>query len=61
MSAASSAETVVMDNFVFAHEVVTRAFPEDPGTPEVRMIYAVPAGLIARSWSSPGAKNLAVS
>jgi len=48
-----------MGNFVFDHEIVTRTFPEGPGTLEVVMIYEVLAGRIARSWSLPGAKTLA--
>jgi hypothetical protein len=49
---------IVMGNFVFDHEIVTRTFPEGPGTLEVVMIYEVQAGRIARSWSVPGAKTL---
>lgn len=49
---------IVMGNFVFDHEIVTRTFPEGPGTLEVVMIYEVAAGRIARSWSLPGAKTL---
>jgi len=49
---------IVMGNFVFDHEIVTRTFPEGPGTLEVVMIYEVQAGRIARSWSLPGAKTL---
>jgi hypothetical protein len=50
---------IVMGNFVFDHEVVTRTFPEGPGTLEVVMIYEVRDGRIANSWSLPGAKKLA--
>lgn len=49
---------IVMGRFVFDHEIVTRTFPEGPGTLEVVMIYEVSAGRIARSWSVPGAKTL---
>jgi hypothetical protein len=49
---------IVMGNFVFDHEIVTRTFPEGPGTLEVVMIYEVQAGRIARSWSLAGAKTL---
>jgi hypothetical protein len=49
---------IVMGNFVVDHEVVTRTFPEGPGTIDVVMIYEVQHGRIARSWSLPGAKNL---
>lgn len=50
---------IVMGNFVVDHEVVTRTFPEGPGTLELVMIYEVSGGRIARSWSIPGAKTLA--
>ena len=50
---------IAMGNFVIDHEVVTRTFPEGPGTLEVVMIYEVQAGRIAKSWSLPGAKTLA--
>jgi len=49
---------IVMGHFIFDHEIVTRTFPEGPGTLEVVMIYEVAAGRIARSWSLPGAKTL---
>lgn len=52
---------IVMGSFVFDHEVVTRTFPEGPGTLEVVMIYEVSGGRIARSWSIPGAKTLAAA
>lgn len=51
---------IVLGNFVFDHEIITRTFPEGPGTLEVVMIYEVAAGRIARSWSVPGAKTLAL-
>ncbi len=51
---------IVMGRFVFDHEIITRTFPEGPGTLEVVMIYEVSAGRIARSWILPGAKTLAV-
>jgi hypothetical protein len=54
---ASLQKRIVMGNFVFDHEIVTRTFPEGPGTLEVVMIYEVTAGRIARSWSLPGAKT----
>ncbi len=50
---------IVMGNFVIDHELVTRTFPEGPGTLEVVMIYEVRAGRIANSWSIPGEKRLA--
>lgn len=49
---------IVLGNFVFDHELVTRTFPEGPGTLEVVMIYEVINGRIAKSWSVPGAKVL---
>lgn len=49
---------IVMGNFVFDHEIITRTFPEGPGTLEVVMLYEVAAGRIARSWTLPGAKTL---
>lgn len=48
---------IVMGNFVFDHEIVTRTFPDGPGTLEVVMIYEVRDGRIARSWAVPGAKT----
>ena len=52
-------QRIVMGAFVVDHEVITRTFPEGPGTLEVVMIYEVAAGRIARSWTVPGAKTLA--
>jgi hypothetical protein len=49
---------IVMGNFVVDHEIVTRTFPEGPGTLELVMIYEVNAGRIARSWSIPGTRTL---
>jgi hypothetical protein len=49
---------IVMGNFVFDHELVTRTFPEGPGTLEVVMIYEVRDARIAQSWSVPGAKTI---
>ncbi len=49
---------IVMGSFVVDHEVITRTFPEGPGTLEVVMIYEVAAGRIARSWTLPSAKRL---
>jgi hypothetical protein len=54
-------QRIVMGNFVFDHEVVTRTFPEGPGTLEVVMIYEVHNGRIANSWSVPGAKLMTAS
>ena len=50
---------IVMGGFVIDHEIVTRTFPEGPGTLEVVMIYEVREGRIAKSWSIPGAKQIA--
>src|SRR5688500_12661586 len=41
---------IVLGSFVFDHEIITRTFPEGPGTLEVVMIYEVRAGRIANSW-----------
>jgi hypothetical protein len=49
---------IVMGNFVIDHELVTRTFPEGPGTLEVVMIYEVRDGRIANSWSIPGEKTV---
>ncbi len=45
---------VVAGNTVVDHEVVTRTFPEGPGTLELVMIYEVKDGRIAKAWSIPG-------
>jgi len=50
---------IVSGAFVIDHEIVTRTFPEGPGTLEVVMIYEVRDGRIANSWSLPGTKTLA--
>ena len=47
---------IVMGNYVFDHELVTRTFPEGPGTLECVMIYEVQHGRIAKAWSIAGAK-----
>jgi hypothetical protein len=49
---------IVMGNIVVDHEVVTRTFPEGPGTLELTMIYEVVNDRIARSWSIAGAKTI---
>ncbi len=49
---------IVTGSFVIDHEIVTRTFPEGPGTLEVVMIYEVRNGRITNSWSIPGAKKL---
>jgi hypothetical protein len=43
---------------VIDHELVTRTFPEGPGTQELTMIYEVNAGRIARAWSILGTKTV---
>ena len=48
---------IVLGNFVCDHEIITRTFPEGPGTLEVVMIYEVAAGRITRSWTVPGARR----
>ena len=50
---------VVVGNTVVDHEIVTRSFPEGPGTLELVMIYEVKDGRIAKAWSIPGEKRLA--
>src|SRR3954466_128638 len=49
---------IVMGNYVIDHEVVTRTFPEGPGTLECVMIYEVRNGRIAKAWSMAGPKAL---
>jgi len=49
---------IVLENFVFDHERVTRTFPEGPGTVELVMIYEVRHGRIARAWTLPGKKTV---
>lgn len=51
-------DRVVMGSVVLDHEVVTRTFPEGPGTLQVMMIYEVANGRIAKSWSIAGTKTL---
>jgi hypothetical protein len=43
--------------YVIDHEIVTRTFPEGPGTIELVMIYEVRGAHIARSWMIPGARG----
>ena len=49
---------LVMGTMVVDQELVTRTFPEGPGTLELIMIYEVQHGLISRAWSIVGAKEL---
>lgn len=51
---------VVMGSVVLDHEIVTRTFPEGPGTLQVMMIYEVKKGRIAKSWSIAGTKTFSV-
>ncbi|HEY3755572.1 MAG TPA: nuclear transport factor 2 family protein [Opitutaceae bacterium] len=52
-------QRIVLANKVIDHELVTRTFPEGPGTLEVAMIYEIRDGLIANAWSIPGTITLA--
>ncbi|HUR45546.1 MAG TPA: nuclear transport factor 2 family protein [Candidatus Saccharimonadales bacterium] len=49
---------IVMGHIVIDHELVTRTFPEGPGTLECVMIYEIQNGRIAKAWSIAGAKIL---
>ena len=49
---------IVMGNTVIDHELVTRTFPEGPGTIELVAIYEVQNGKIAKAWFITGAKTL---
>ena len=51
---------IVMGSIVVDHELVTRTFPEGPGTVELVMIYEVQQGRITKAWSIAGAKTLDV-
>jgi hypothetical protein len=48
----------VMGDIVIDQEVVTRTFPEGPGTLELVAIYQVQNGKIAKAWFIPGRKTL---
>lgn len=50
-------QRIVMGNIVIDHEIITRTFPEGPGTLEMVMIYEIVAGRIARAWTIPGEKT----
>lgn len=43
---------------VIDHELVTRTFPEGPGTQELTMIYEVKTGRITRAWTILGSKTV---
>jgi hypothetical protein len=49
---------IVMGNTVIDHEIVTRTFPEGPGTIELVAIYEVQNGKITKAWFITGAKTL---
>ena len=49
---------IVIGDHVYDHEIVTRTFPDGPGTLEVVMLYEVKAGRIAKSWSLPSVKKI---
>lgn len=52
---------IVAGDIVIDHELVTRTFPEGPGTIELVMLYEVKAGRIARAWATAGVKVLSKS
>ena len=49
---------IVAGNVVIDHELVTRTFPEGPGTIELVAIYEVRNERIAKAWFISGAKKL---
>jgi hypothetical protein len=52
-------QRIVMGSIVIDHELVTRTFPEGPGTIELVMTYRVANGRIAQAWMMAGPKTLA--
>ena len=50
---------MVLGNFVVDHELVTRTFPEGPGTVELIVTYEVKEGRIINAWFLSGRKTLA--
>ena len=52
-------QRIVMGAVVIDHELVTRNFPEGPGTIELVMTYRVERGRIAQAWMMAGPKTLA--
>ncbi len=50
---------IVMGNTVIDHELITRTFPEGPGTLEIVAIYEVQDGKITKAWFISGTKTLA--
>ncbi len=49
---------IVMGNTVIDHELITRTFPEGPGTLEIVAIYEVQNGKIAKATFITGVKTL---
>ena len=49
---------MALGHVVIDQEIVTRTFPEGPGTIELVMIYEVQRGRIIRAWTIAGAKTL---
>lgn len=49
---------IVIGNTVIDHELVTRTFPEGPGTIELVATYEVLNGKIAKAWFIAGAKTI---
>ncbi len=49
---------IVMGNTVTDHELITRTFPEGPGTLEIVAIYEVQDGKITKAWFISGTKTL---
>lgn len=49
---------IVMGNIIIDHELVTRTFPEGPGTIELVATYEVLNGKIAKAWFITGAKTI---
>jgi putative hydrolase of HD superfamily len=49
---------IVMGNTVIDHELITRTFPEGPGTLEIVAIYEVQNGKIAKATFITGAKTM---
>jgi hypothetical protein len=50
---------IVAGNTVIDHELITRTFPEGPGTLELVAIYEIRSGLIAEARFITGTKTLA--
>lgn len=51
-------QRMVMGGIVIDQEVITRTFPEGPGTVDLIAIYEVKEGRIARAWFISGTKTL---